>query len=80
MGEAPTVFLSLAASSMMTEMKRNTWRVTRAYLSHIHGEMNIRFWLITPMKSDTENTESKPNTTARMYNSSISAANQKLSI
>lgn len=72
MGDAPTVFLSLAASSMMTEMKRRTWRVTKAYLSHSHGEMNIRFWLMTPMKSNNENTESTPKTVARMYNLSIS--------
>lgn len=71
-GEAPTGFLSLAASSMMTEMKRNTWKATRTYLSHSHGEMNIWFWLITPIKSDTENNESRPSTAARMYNLSVS--------
>lgn len=71
-GDAPTGFFTLAESSMMTEIKRITWSVIRAYLSHIHGVINSRFWLITPMQRDTENIDSRPKTVAKMNNLSTS--------
>lgn len=74
MGDAPTGFLSLAASWIITETKRITCSAITAYFSHSQGEMKARLWLITPIQSETENIESRVRMVARMYNSSTSPA------
>lgn len=76
-GEAPTGFLSFAESSTMMEMNRINCNVTRAYLTHIHGAMNSRLWLITPMQRDTEKIESRHKIVPRMYNLSTSPETKK---
>lgn len=80
MGEAPTVFLSLAASSIITEIKRMTCSVITAYFSQIQGVTKALFWVITPKQSDTENTDRRPRIDDKIYNSSVAPAITKHSI